>query len=483
MCVVAGCSHVYSKRDPGAVFDLTIDRTDTVRDPAAVLVTFTTDVGSTTEGYGLDAHGLPTTLELDRLDRIGPVTISVAAIDQAQNVVGRGTTTTSFDGGGALVMLDGVDFVVNTTYEGSQYLASQKGSGLQLATTNPTAWTTVFGATCNPCSAYARRFDASGTPLASQLATGTDQFDITSVHTSSVSTPAVAATTDTTLAVWDFINGATQGVACRSFDAQGAPRVSQLTLVTGGVGNSAVSALDSNFIVTWQTYAEPTVVRARIVSPTCAPVLAADLDISQQPVSAHDAHVTAIGQQILYAWVADGAAHMRFGSDDGTFVGDETVLAASEPDYSVGYVRAVRWGTGFGVAIRWLSRTFGDGKIELYQLTPSGVPQSVTTITSTSGSSGSSYGALGVAERSDGTVMVVWHTCKPKCSVYGRLVHADGALASDEFVVPTTVAGAQHDPSVTAVGDVFAIAWTDDGRTAPDSQGSAVRARILHPAP
>src|SRR6185369_7423363 len=132
--------------------------------------------------------------------------------------------------------------------------------------------------------------------------------------------------------------------------------------------------------------------------------------------------------------------------EDGTFVGDETVLVASDADYTVGYVRVVPWGTGFGVAVRWLSRTFGDGKIEVYQLTPSGVPQNVTTITTTSGSSGNGYGALGVAERSDGTLLVVWHTCATKCSVYGRFVHADGAVASEEFIVPTTVAGAQHDP-------------------------------------
>lgn len=482
--VVAGCSHVYSTHDPGAVLSLTIDRTDTVGDATAVLITFTTDAGSTTEGYGLDSRGLPATLDIERLDRTGPVTLSVVAIDPTEIVVGRGSVMTSFDADSATVMLDGVDFIVNTTYEGSQYLASQKGSGLQLATTSATAWTAVFGATCNPCSAYARRFDQLGKALVSPLAGGTSQFEVPNIHSYMLTTPAVAATADTTLAVWDFIDGATQGVACRSFDAQGAPRIPQVTVAAGGIGNSAVSSLGNLFVVTWQTYAEPSVIRTQIVSPTCAPVLAIDVDVSQQPVSAHDAHAAANGDRVLYVWVADGAAHMRFGFGDGNFVGDETVLVASDADYSVGYVRAVRWGSGFGVVVRWVSKTFGDGKIEVYQLTPSGVPQNVATVSATVGSSGNGYGAAGVAERSDGTLLVVWHTCPANvCDVYGRYVAPTGEALDKEFVVPTTIAGAQHDPSVTAVGDVFAIAWTDDGRTAPDSQGSAVRARILHPSP
>jgi hypothetical protein len=483
--VVAGCSHVYSTHDQGAVLALTIDRTDTVGDATAVLITFTTDGGSTTEGYGLDARGLPATLDIERLGRTGPVTLSVSALDPTDVVVGRGTVVTSFDVDSAMVMLDGVDFIVNTSYAGSQYLASQQGGGLQLATTSATAWTAAFAATCNPCSAYARRFDPRGKALASPLSSGTNEFEITNVHSASMSAPAIAATSDTTLAVWDFIGGATQAVACRSFDAQGAPRIDQVTATPNGTGTSAVSALgDGMFVVTWQTYAQPMAIHAQIVTPTCTPILAAPIDVSPALTSSHDAHTAVNAGRILYVWVSTDGAHMRFGYEDGTFAQDATMLVANDASYSVGYARAVRWGSGFGVVVRWVSSTYVDGKIEVYQLTSSGVPQNVTTVTTTVDSIGSGYGAVGVAERSGGTLLVVWHTCPAGgCDVYGRFVAPTGEALDKEFVVPTTTMDAQHDPSVTAVGDAFAVAWTDDSRIAPDSQGSAVRARILHPAP
>jgi hypothetical protein len=50
-----------------------------------------------------------------------------------------------------------------------------------------------------------------------------------------------------------------------------------------------------------------------------------------------------------------------------------------------------------------------------------------------------------------------------------------------EITVPTTTVGDQTKPSVAALpGDAFAVIWRDDSAQAPDTSGSAVRARIVY---
>ena len=44
------------------------------------------------------------------------------------------------------------------------------------------------------------------------------------------------------------------------------------------------------------------------------------------------------------------------------------------------------------------------------------------------------------------------------------------------------IIGSQTAPSVVALDDSFAVAWTDDSKALPDTDGTAVRARVIYPA-
>jgi Ca2+-binding RTX toxin-like protein len=66
-------------------------------------------------------------------------------------------------------------------------------------------------------------------------------------------------------------------------------------------------------------------------------------------------------------------------------------------------------------------------------------------------------------------------------AVRAQLFNADGTRAGSEFLVNTTTAGNQANPSVTALPDGrFVIAWTDDSRSGNDRSGSAIRAQLFN---
>ena len=53
----------------------------------------------------------------------------------------------------------------------------------------------------------------------------------------------------------------------------------------------------------------------------------------------------------------------------------------------------------------------------------------------------------------------------------------------DELVLATSTANDQTGPSAAALPDgAFATAWTDKSGNAPDSSGTAVRARVIYPS-
>jgi hypothetical protein len=71
-------------------------------------------------------------------------------------------------------------------------------------------------------------------------------------------------------------------------------------------------------------------------------------------------------------------------------------------------------------------------------------------------------------------------SCDGRLDVYGRMVGVTGA-PGPEFMIPTTTVGSQTDPSVVALPDAFAVAWTDDSKANIDTDGTAVRARVIYP--
>jgi hypothetical protein len=176
--------------------------------------------------------------------------------------------------------------------------------------------------------------------------------------------------------------------------------------------------------------------------------------------------------------------HIRTGPLSGTPLNTEVILIPKTASQEVDHVRVAPWGNGFAVAARWAAASgTGPGKLEVFRVSTTGVLQGTPIlITDKSGSDFASDKAFGLARRSDDAMMVAWHQCETgpgSCDVYGRIVSSDGTLRGESEVLTTTTAGDQVNPSVVAIDNSFAVAWNDGSATAPDTSGSAVRARLF----
>ncbi|HEX5063827.1 MAG TPA: hypothetical protein VFV99_30820, partial [Kofleriaceae bacterium] len=394
----------------------------------------------------------------------------------------------------ASVMLDSADFVVNAIYANNQFLSNDfEAVGLQLAPLSNGTWTTAFREDCSTCNVIARRFDTNGAPVRTELGAGTTQFNVTTTLTTSGTIPAVASSGLTTLIVWDYFDtvGTAQGVACRALNEQGAGTASQLSISTDAADVVTAAPLSNgNFAVTWQSFiTSMQVVRSIIVKPDCTTLTPSPLTVSTVSGSfgARRSHVASNGAAILYAWVVDGDVRVRQGANNGTLVGTEAVLVPKTATDEVDHVRISPWQTGFAVAVRWAASSgMGPGKIEVYRVSATGALMgSPILITDKSGSDFASDKAFGIAQRSDGALMVVWHQCETgpgSCDVYGRILRPTGVPVGDPYVIATSTGSDQVNPSIIALDDkAFAAAWNDSSGLEPDPSGSAVRARILYP--
>jgi hypothetical protein len=244
------------------------------------------------------------------------------------------------------------------------------------------------------------------------------------------------------------------------------------------------------FVVTWQSFTTTQVIRSMIVSALCEPMTTpVTVSIATGTSGARRSHVAASDFGVLYAWIVDGSVHARFGTENGMLAATESVLIARTATQQVEHVRVVRWAPEgrYAIAVRWASTTGqGPGKIEVYPLMGNGALGPPTLITDASGSDFASVKAFGIAARYDGLLMIVWHACPSgpgTCDVFGRYVAATGDPLDAPFIVSTATAADQTNPSVAVVDNSFVIAWTDASGVAPDPSGSAVRARIMLPAP
>ncbi|HEU4726591.1 MAG TPA: hypothetical protein VFT22_01835, partial [Kofleriaceae bacterium] len=219
-----------------------------------------------------------------------------------------------------------------------------------------------------------------------------------------------------------------------------------------------------------------------------------------QPVSttgdARRASVAASGDQALFAWVADGSLHTRLASSAGAFNSPDTTLvsSAATPD-EVAHARvAAAANGGFVIAVRWTPRSgTGPGRIELLRVDATGAlvgaPTLITDRTAVDALANfDNDESFGIASRSDGTILVAWHTCGDfgddnLCGVFGRFLRDTGEPASEAFGIPTTTAGDQELPSVVALPGAFVAMWSDASGKPPDIALRSVRARILAPPP
>ncbi|HEX5057957.1 MAG TPA: hypothetical protein VFV99_01300, partial [Kofleriaceae bacterium] len=255
---------------------LTIDRRATVGDVSSLLISISSAGTTTTDTVVASEFPLFHTVTADGL--IGRVDIGVDALDDAGHLVGRGEATTDANAGRASVMMQGADFLLNSSYTGDQLLTNDfDAAGVQLAATSAGAWTVAFRDECTSCGIYARRFDASGFPLASGSSGSTAQLTMSSVPTRPDANPAVAAGATDTLVVWDFTDLSTpdtQGVACHPLDAEGSEPAPGQQTIASEISDvvTAVALASGDFVVTWNGFMTTSTIRSMIVRPDCSAV-------------------------------------------------------------------------------------------------------------------------------------------------------------------------------------------------------------------
>lgn len=476
---------------------VTVESRAAVRDPAMIRVTLSNAGSMRTEDLPLGSATFPATFSISPEERTGELGISIEAFDDDGGLIGRGAAQSTIENATAKVLLEPTDFVVNTEFAEDQQLSNYGGAnGLQLAATADGTWTSVYNADCRtPCNVFARRFDATGRPVSSAIAAGTQGFPISNELTTFFSTPAVSTNGTATIAVWNHQDptALTETIECRALDAAGTAG-NQIEVATDEFPDFvAASPLpNGNFVLAWDGRVTNTVIRTAIVRPDCSAVLAATLvSPSTTGVLPRRSHLAANGTNILYAWTLENSVRVRVANLNGGFGALDTELIAKTATEHIEYIRIAPLATGFALVARWAQRTAGTGpgRLDLYRISNAGtVMGSPTTLSDRSNSEFATKESFGLAARPDGTLLVVWHACNDKgdgagCGVFGRLIRSDGTPAGPEFVVPTTTTNDQTRPSAVALPDgAFAVAWTDKSNAPPDGSGAAVRARIIYPS-
>ncbi len=490
---------------------VTVDARAAVHDATALQVTLTNDSSTRTDSLDLGTHGFPVTFSVSASGRSGDLGIAVTATDENMQPVGSGAVATTFGAKTAGVLLDSVDFVINTEYAGDQFLSDDfEASGYQLAALADGTWTAGFRDQCTECNIFGRRFDSAGHPLMTVAAAGTDQFQFNSNLTQSTATVAVAANGSTTMAVWDYLDDTSvSGVACRSIDESGTPIADEISLATDPMFTDVVSIAamsNGNFVVAW-TGSQTTddAVKTVVVQPDCSPLGGAStVSTVVGDFGGGQATVAASGANVMYAWLvnttigtADGAdVHVRVANLNGVFSGVDTTLIDHDASTQSGAVRLVPVSTGFALFVRTASIGFMDGSagtIGMYLLNPAGQIMSGPSLVTDQSKGDNTNGdeSFGVTARADGALLVTWHVCQNSdstdCEVSGRLMRPTGSPVGDVFVIPNPAIangapiGDHTRPSAAALSDSFAVAWNDTSHQPPDGVGQAVHGRIIYP--
>lgn len=495
LVVLAGCSDE-------SYLVVTVTARPAVHDASTLSVTLSNETASRTDTLEINNHSFPLTFSVSAPGRTGTLGVSVAALDSSMNEVGAGSVMTTVDAKTASLRLDSTDFVVNSDPAMDQFLASgdYEAAGFQLAPSADGTWIATFRDNCNggtACNILGRKLDARGVPVTTTIGGGeAGQFVLTTTPADTGAYPAAASNGQDTIVLWDYYTDAmTHGIACRALDSTGNAPAAQATITTDNADVVSVTPLSNgNFAASWQIYG-PNTIRTIIVKPDCTTVTAQPFTTSvAQGTTEGPFHstVAANGSNVMYAWIVDGDVHIRPGTNSGP-TGNDTTLLTHTMQYSARIARLAPFGTGFAVVVRWGAPDYmGPGKIEMFQISPTGTVVGTPTLITDQSLSDFTSGiqSFGVATSATGELLVAWHQCDMQgtagtCDVLGRFVSPAGSPDGAVFTIPTTTIGDQTGPSVIALGGAmpgaFAVAWTDESHQPPDPQGKAVRARIVYP--
>lgn len=481
---------------------VTVRARPAVTGATSLMVELKNGAGLAGDTFELRERAFPMTFSISSPGRNGELEIKVSARDKDNLLVGRGASVVDISSDTAEVLVDSADFVVNTNLADDQYLTNDfEAVGAQLGSGPAGEWTVSFREQCTvaACNIFARRFNVLGAPVASALAAGTNAFAVNTGRVGVATSSAVARGVEKSLVFWETVdtNNATDGVACRALDALGAA-TNERRLVTEPSTDVVVATplFNGSFAVTWSgrtVVTDRSALRTLVVGDDCVPrgtVQAVNTVVP--PAGARQSAIAASQEGYVVVWHADGGVRARFFNLQGVATAvAETQLLTPEVGEQLSVVRVAAYEGGFALAV--MRSAAASYSLRLYRFTasPTQVPTLVGSVAIVAERLDSAFTGFALASHARGPILVTWEGCgdagdNEGCGVFGRLYGTDGVARAESFVIPTTTAKNQENPSVAALTvdnngvAMFVAAWNDGSNAAPDTSGSAVRARLLY---
>lgn len=471
---------------------------------ASLTVELKNGAGLAGDTLELGERTFPVTFSISSPGRTGELEIKVSARNKDELLVGRGTATVAITAETAEVLVDSADFVVNTNLADDQFLTDDfEAVGTQLASNASTRqWIATFRERCTAaaCNVFARRHSLIGQPVPSTLAAGTNAFTLNTGRVGAISSPAVAGGVEKNLVFWETtdVNDNADGVACRAIDLMGGA-VAERRLVTEPSTDVVVATplFNGSFAVAWSgktVVTDRSNLRTLVVGDDCVPRSATQLVGTLLPVTGlRQSSIAAAQDGYVVAWHAEDGVRARFVSLTGTPAGAaETQLITPAVGERFAMVRVASYAGGYALVVAHQIATTVSLRLYRFSASPAALPTLLGAPTVITDKLDSLADGFSVSSHPQGPLLVTWHGCGVRgdgegCGVFGRLFGTDGAARGEPFVIPTTTALDQRNASSTALTDesgapLFVVAWNDRSATAPDTSGSAVRARILYPA-
>ncbi len=455
------------------------------------------------ESFAVSGRAFPMSFSVQTPGRTGDLSIDVVARDGAGMARGVGQlvvpiATTRVD---ADLLLEPNDFVVNTTYVGSQDLAFRlDGGGRQLAVGADGVFTIGWSDTCQMvgrCDVFGRRFDATGTAVDTAIAAGSGQFNINQTDGETGYEPSMVTDRNgNTLAAWTTF-GDLFAVVIGAAGNHVTPIETTVTTMTSP-GTPAVAVFpDGRFVVAWTdagTMAGQTVVKARYLSTTGQPINnpvtgTPDAFTVSTTVRTDDETPAVValgnGSALAIVWRSGSQIRGRLYGTTGAALSPTDLIAADHPGGSLGPPQLALLGADAVMLYRHqtASGPAVHGELILRRYTAAGAGVGAAVIVTNDSESGPAALAI------DGTdVGVAWSACNEGsdgagCGIRFRRYDGDLAPVGDAQPVNSTLPGDQEDPSVGWLPDrSVAVTWSDGSATDPDRDMTAVRARIIYPA-
>ncbi len=481
---------------------VTVRSRPAVRAVEELSVTMANANATLTETFDVAGRSFPLSFSIATGGRDGDLTVGGVALDSDGVAVGRGDSSVALGGTTEIeLMLEPTDFGVNTSFLGDQALAFRlDAGGRQIAVSPDGVFTIGWSDSCQVvgrCDVFGRRFDVTGEPVTVALAAGTNQFNFNRTNGLIGFEPTLATNRDgATVAAW---SDGGELLAVVIDEAGAATAITETTIATGTAPTTpaATSLPGGRFIVAWT---ENTMTAGQFVvkavwlddrgTPVINPVTGTSAPYTVSTTLINDKAppaLVALGDQAEHAlvWRNGSTLRGRFYTSAGMPRTPADVLLGSFNIDEIGEPQIAALPPD--VAVLFTRRTTGgdadQGQLVLRRVTNTGQRTGVDAIPARE----LVTRPMGLATRDDGAIAAAWPACLSDsdgsaCGIRFQLFRPNLAAVGEAIYANSTLENNQVEPSLAALPDgSFVAAWSDGSQVFPDTDGFAIRARILYP--